>query len=267
MRTLIALAWLSVQSCPSSCTPPTSNPDPDGDTDEPAHVAEEREQNLDSEAGDFAEDFLRDDDYPSLHVEIDHVAGKAPSQAALDRLEQALLDWLDKPDGVEIVVDDAIPATGAPTWTYDAAEELEIEWRDHYRDPATGEAVIYFLYLDGDSEFDDENGRVLGYAYHGSSLVMFKDTIDDVGGLPLLTVPVEPTVITHELGHVLGLVNNGIPMQSPHQDASHGAHDSNEDCLMYWAVHTDQIVDVLLNGEPTLDAACEADLAAVRDAP
>lgn len=38
----------------------------------------------------------------------------------------------------------------------------------------------------------------------------------------------------HELGHAIGLVNNGIPMSSPHQDAEHGAHTTNNECVMYW---------------------------------
>lgn len=258
MRTLaFASLWLSMYTC-DSCNPPTGGGGGGG------VGIDARDDNLSSYAGDYAYDFLRADEFTSLLVEVDYVAGRQPSAAALDALQLALETYLDKPDGVGIVVDDVIPDQGAPVWTYEDAEALEIQYRDHYRDFDTGEAVLYFLYLDGSSDSDTAAGRVLGYAYHGSSLVMFKDTIEDTGGPPFIRQAVEPTVIVHEVGHVLGLVDNGIPMQTDHLDTAHGAHCANPDCIMYWAVGTDKVSDFVHNGPPTFDAECEADLAAAR---
>jgi hypothetical protein len=46
---------------------------------------------------------------------------------------------------------------------------------------------------------------------------------------------VEQVTLIHEIGHAIGLVNNGLPMVEAHQDADHGAHCNNPDCVMYWA--------------------------------
>lgn len=262
MRTILfASVWLAVSTCDDCTAPNTGN---GGSGNGGTVYTGEMGDNLSSYAGDYAFDLIRDDDFTSLLVEIDYVAGRAPSQGALDALDDALQTYLDKPDGVSIVVDDEIPAQGAPAWTYETAQDLEITWRDNYRDASTGEAVVYFLYLDGHSDEDDANGRVLGYAYHGSSIVMFKDGLLGTQGPPRVREMVEPTVIVHELGHLLGLVNNGIPMLDPHQDAAHGAHDDNPDCLMYWLVGTDKVSDLIHDGPPVFDAECEADLAAAR---
>ena len=257
MRLLLASIWLSVYSC-EACNPPTGGGGGGASADGPMA------DNLASGPGDYAWDYLRKEEFTSLLVEVDYVAGRRPSEAALDALQDALETHLDKPDGVGIVVDDEIPSQGAPTWTYEAAEALEVRYRDHYRDFDRGEAVLYFLYLDGHSDSDDADGRILGYAYHGSSLVMFKDTISDSSGPPIVRNAVEPTVIVHELGHVLGLVRNGIPMQLDHLDTSHGAHCDNPRCLMYWAVQRDKVSDLIHQGPVTFDADCLADLAAAR---
>jgi hypothetical protein len=39
----------------------------------------------------------------------------------------------------------------------------------------------------------------------------------------------------HEVGHAVGLVNRGVPLTSDHHDAEHGAHRTNQDCVMYHA--------------------------------
>ena len=95
---------------------------------------------------------------------------------------------------------------------------------------------------------------------------MFKDTIEaTLSGPPMVRDAVEPAVLVHELGHELGLVNNGIPMvNGNHEDPDHPAHDSNTNCLMYWAVSTSRVPDLIHNGPPDFDADCKADLAAAR---
>jgi hypothetical protein len=121
---------------------------------------------------------------------------------------------------------------------------------------------MYFLYLDGNSDLDSGDTRVLGYAHHGSSVVMFKDSIEKAGSGLVLQGNVEDAVIVHEAGHLLGLVDNGIPMQVDHLDSAHGQHDMNEQCIMYWTIDTSDIVDVLLSRRPDFDDACRADLIA-----
>lgn len=74
---------------------------------------------------------------------------------------------------------------------------------------------------------------------------------------------VEQSVMKHEVGHILGLVNLGAPMQTNHQDAEHGKHCINENCLMYWATETGNFISNLTGSSPPqLDANCIADLRA-----
>ncbi|MDP2310265.1 MAG: hypothetical protein Q8P18_29890 [Pseudomonadota bacterium] len=263
---LLACAGTSDQlddTAPSSDTDTDTDSDSDTDTDEPPVDADQRAENLASGPGDYAADFLAGT-YTSLQIEVDYVAGHAPDGAALEHLRSTLAELCDKPDGVEILLDDEVPDQGSPAWSYATAQALEVTWRDRYRSPDTGVAVMYYLYVDGHSESDTEAGRILGYAYHGSSLVMFAETMADVsGGLLLgLGASVEPTVLVHEAGHLLGLVNNGVDMVEDHQDTAHGHHDVSEDCIMFWAAETDAIGDLLGAGTPDFDAECRADMRA-----
>lgn len=80
-----------------------------------------------------------------------------------------------------------------------------------------------------------ENANVIGFHISGTkTIAMFKDVIESSGNT-LVTKYVEQATLIHEMGHALGLVNNGLPMQSSHQDSEHGAHCTNQNCVMYWA--------------------------------
>ncbi len=260
---LLLLACTTTKDPGDDGGPLTTDVEQEGhDSDEPVVDADQRAENLSSGSGDFATDYLVGAPYAALEVEVDYVAGRAPDAGALEMLRQTLEELCNKPGGVTVIVDDEIPDQGAPGWTTEAAQDVEIAWRDRYRDPARGVAVMYFLYLDGSSASDSESGRILGFAYHGSSLVMFADTMEDVSVGLLGLGEVEPTVLLHEAGHVLGLVNNGVGMVDDHEDPDHVHHDGSDDCLMYWAAETDAIGDLLGAGTPDFDAACRADLKA-----
>ena len=64
---------------------------------------------------------------------------------------------------------------------------------------------------------------------------MFKDVIRSTDSLiPNTARFVEQSTLVHELGHAVGLVDNGVPLVSQHKDSAHGAHCTNESCTMYW---------------------------------
>jgi predicted Zn-dependent protease len=99
-------------------------------------------------------------------------------------------------------------------------------------------------------------------------MVIFEKTIQDLSGNTLSQPSrekLETVVMNHELGHILGLVNIGTNMVTPHQDpdASHGRHCENTSCLMYWGVETGNVAQNLLGtGMPQLDQNCLNDLKA-----
>lgn len=112
---------------------------------------------------------------------------------------------------------------------------------DAHRDQLSGDGVatFYVVYVDG---FYDKGGEaqqnVLGVSVGDTGVVaMFAPVIRSAGGpVGLVERYVEQAVLVHELGHAVGLVNNGLSLTSEHHDAEHGAHCSNEDCVMYWTV-------------------------------
>ncbi|MCH8545565.1 MAG: hypothetical protein LAT54_02430 [Cryomorphaceae bacterium] len=70
---------------------------------------------------------------------------------------------------------------------------------------------------------------------------------------------IETTIMHHELGHLLGLVDVGTPMVDNHKGEE--AHCNNSNCLMYHSVETVEFLSVLLSQPvPTLDDKCLADL-------
>lgn len=242
-------------------------------------------QNARTGPGDSARDFIAGS--RAVVVEIHHVDGAAPNAEALTAMKAEVGDLLGKT--ITVTQKGGVPGKGAShKYTWDEIEALERDARERHTDDAT--AVLFMLYLDGGSEADSANGggRVLGAAYHGSSVVMFKGNIRESSvenpGLvdPLNNKPpqvnVERAVLIHEFGHILGLVNNGIPMQRAHEmtedpvpetDKNEGAkHSSNKESVMYWAVESSQILNLFfLRSAPIpyqFDADDEADVEAAR---
>ncbi len=229
-------------------------------------------------------DIVTDATYDRLIIEVDYITGHAPDAEALAIMAdeiQALVarGSIEKSGGFDVVLDDALPAHAQANhaYTFDEQRALSIAHRD--LQPAPGEAFVHMLYLDGHSDRDDDQGRILGYAYSGSWIAMFGDSIrtscDDSAAGTLLTASLaedacdvtEASVLLHEMGHLFGLVNNGTALTSAHEDAVHTKHDVDDACLMYWAVDTSSAVDVVVNrflvgdtGVAPFDAACLADL-------
>ena len=72
---------------------------------------------------------------------------------------------------------------------------------------------------------------MLGVAVDASTVALFGDSIDEAEG-PLgrpSVEDVENSVVIHEVGHLLGLVN--LVYQSPvdHEDADHPGHSNNDE--------------------------------------
>jgi predicted Zn-dependent protease len=95
---------------------------------------------------------------------------------------------------------------------------------------------ITVLFLNG---YYERNGavqdQVLGLNISGTDIVaIFKPVIEASSPSFTLRKLVEQSTVVHEIGHALGLVNNGVPITTQHQDFENGAHCSNEDCVMYF---------------------------------
>lgn len=199
-----------------------------------------------SQLYDGPEDYLSDEKYGRILVEIDHAVGKAPRQTALDLLLQRMKERLNKPDGVEFEIHSF--ETSETRWTADGIRAAEKTQRDHRSGGAT--AALHILYLPGRYQGDTDTQRVLGVAYSPSSIAIFVDNVNEAGipvnplvPLPFKSADVENSVLVHEFGHVLGLVNLATKMVKPHEATEQGqrGHSTNPDSVMYYKVETFEI--------------------------
>ena len=207
-------------------------------------------------------DFLSDRKYETLEVEIVYVNGFEPSSTALGNLETFLNEILKKPGGISITTK-SINSPGKDQFSINDLKKVEETHRTKYADG--DKLAAYFFFADAGYSEDQGNSKVLGVAYAPTSMTIFEKTIQEFsGGLgEPSTSSLETTVINHEFGHILGLVNNGTPIQSAHQDVAHGKHCDIESCLMYYTAETSDIVgNILGSGIPQLDSQCLADLKA-----
>lgn len=205
-------------------------------------------------------DFLSDQKYTGLAVEVVYVEGNQPTVLALNNLTNFLDQILNKPGGIT-VTQRSIRSTGQSVLTVDDIRSIEKSNRQLVTSGKTVAAWIYFA--DADYSTSTSDSEVLGIAYGASSIAVFEKAVKELGGgfNEPSVASLETTILTHEFGHLLGLVNNGTPMMSPHQDTPHAAHCTNPDCLMYYKAATHIVAeDILGNGVPQLDENCIADL-------
>ncbi|MFP4600521.1 MAG: hypothetical protein ACOC9W_03040 [Persicimonas sp.] len=229
----------------------------------------------DADAGQTrVENYLKSDNFSRLVLEVDYVDGYEPYAETDAEITGRLEGLVDKPDGVAVERDQTITSRGEDhEWTN---SELFALAEDN-NDLSVGDNTIkmHVTFVDGHYEADDGDSRILGLAWENQNIVIFKKTLEDScrGGLlsgDELCKFAERAIWTHEIGHVLGLVNAGVEPQSNHQDIEHGRHCNNDECVMYWAYEGTDVMDVLrdrLGGEATLDfdAACKEDLRVVRE--
>lgn len=128
------------------------------------------------------------------------------------------------------------------TWSY---QELLNLGNQLSADLVSGATVtIPVIFLNGTY---NGSSSILGIHLTGTHFAfVFKDVVVSVGGGGVSQRYVEQTTVVHEIGHAIGLVNNGVPMVINHEDLAHVHHTTNEDGVMYWAVEsTANILTVL----------------------
>lgn len=203
-----------------------------------------------------AKDFLTSKKYEKLQVEVCYVDGHSPKQESLDQLKAFLESRLNKPGGITFKYK-IISSPGQGSFDQNDLEDIEKNNRTDYSRKDMLVAFVFFA----DAPYS--SGNVLGLAYGSTSCAIFEKTVEDnSGGFGQPTQEVlETTVLEHEFGHLIGLVDNGTDMVTAHASDGHHCNDSN--CLMYYAVETLDFIGNLVGGEvPQLDAHCIADLQA-----
>lgn len=208
--------------------------------------------------GASAKDLLTDDQFTSLKVEVQYMKGVKPDRAALQNLQQFLYRHLHKPEGI-VITTRQIEASGKPALNRREVNSIRKENRTAYS--TNNQLAVHILYTDGDYS----TPNVFGEAYRNTSIVLFGKAIQDNSGKiskPNRTT-LETTLLLHEFGHLLGLMNKGSAMYTDHKDATSESHCHNKKCLMYYGVDVEDRFGPLIKREvPELDEDCLFDLVA-----
>lgn len=192
------------------------------------------------------QDFFSSTNLDTLSFEVDYMDGQEPEVGnALDGNPA----WNFFQNNIGALLNDSksivVPKTleemqniPGQNQNYSAQNILAIANQYRQSNVASNTLNLYIVFLDGYFLSDgQENTNVLGVSIENSGVIaLFKPVIDNhtFGGSNIKRFT-EQTVLIHEAGHALGLVNNGLSLQSDHQDEEHGAHCNNSDCVMYWA--------------------------------
>jgi hypothetical protein len=211
-----------------------------------------------SAVGRFAPWLLRPDASARVVVEVRAADGAALRQSSIDHLTSELTRVSGKP--VSVVGGPAIRAE-ARAWT---ADELRVEADApntlHQGTAPDGDAVLRVLAVHGSFGGDD---GVLGVSVRGDTAVIFSDQVAASGSVLIGSAGIESAVVTHEAGHLLGLVD--LYLHTGRQDPDHPGHSTNQGSVMYWAVESSLVGDILKGGPPQeFDAADLADLATIK---
>lgn len=234
---------------------PTGADDDDDNGGEPEQYSHTQNPGL------SANDFLSDENFTDLVIEVDYMPGYAPNQQAIDSLQAFLEQRLNKTT-VTILEPSEIASGDQSQYSANDVRDLEEEHRDEFTEGET--LAAYMIIVDGQYE----QSNVLGIAYYNTSNAFFGPAYDQASsgiGAPS-RYQVESTSLRHEFGHLFGLVNidgSGTDMQTDHQDEQNGHHCDNENCLMYYAMERPDLIGQFF-GESVaeLDANCIADLQA-----
>lgn len=209
-----------------------------------------------------ASDFASGERFTSLRIEIDYVDGVAPHPDATALLRTRAAERLDKPDGIQITSNSF--SGGRATWSISSIKDAQDQVRDHL--PEGSELTLHVLYLDG---VYGPNEDVLGVQYERTAIAIFKERIQQSSAgvsLGFGAREVERSVLVHEFGHAIGLVNNGVPMvrQHEHDDPEKRGHSDNDASVMWPAIETTGIFAAFFETPPTnFDSDDIADLRAV----
>jgi predicted Zn-dependent protease with MMP-like domain len=190
---------------------------------------------------------LSDDKYTSMVVEIDYEAGYMPEQSSTDLLKTRLEQVCDKPQGIEVFLTET-NFDHEGQWS--ASDVREKGWNEKSNNPQS-DSTLYWQAIFPSGQY--ANDGVLGVAVDASTIAIFGEAVDDAEG-PIFNRPsaeeIENSVLVHEFGHLLGLVN--LVYQSPveHEDEEHKGHSNNEDSVMYWAIESANIGNIITGELP-----------------
>lgn len=199
------------------------------DTQTPQNV--DKTPNLQA-TGSSANDFLSNNNFDRLLVEIGYVEGFQPTGQTVSNFEDYLRERTFK-QNIEFSFK-SLSSPNEETLVLDEIAELENENRTAYNNGTTLAIYIYFADAPSDGDDEDEGLVTLGAVYRNTSMVIYESTIRDLASRSsLITITdVETATLNHEFGHLFGLVNLGTVPVNDHEDPDAENHCDVPGCLM-----------------------------------
>jgi hypothetical protein len=185
--------------------------------------------------------------YTKLVVEVDYEAGYKPETSSTNMLVERLEQVCDKPDGVELKFEET---TFDHEGSWSAQDVRDKAWDTKWQEPRDG-SVLTWQFIFPSNTYSDDN--VLGVAVDASTVAIFGDSVDDAAGFfnRPSAEEVENSVLVHEAGHLLGLVNLVYTSPANHEDSENKGHSNNEDSVMYWAIESRSVGTFISGDLPT----------------
>jgi len=212
------------------------------------------------QVGYSANDILSNKKFSDIYVEVMYVAGFRPSAETLTNFINFIALRTYK---TNIVVEERLINVTLKS-IYSTEDIRSIEDANRSVFSIENQLAISALFLNGKSSNETETTTILGTSYRNTSFVIFEETIQTASNNTFgpSKIILESSVILHEFGHLLGLVNNGTNMLENHEDSTNKAHCTNENCLMYYLLENGKNTDYWFKDEqiPQLDTYCINDL-------
>jgi hypothetical protein len=187
-----------------------------------------------------------------VKIEIDYTVKSKPTAS-----DQAVLgEVIRKYSGKEVVTDlDTGNIPPSDNYTLQDIVVLTKTYRGCYT--TSTQVCLYALFLPGKFE----GSTALGASFTSSATSFFTDQIARGANFIVSRDRIATATITHELGHLFGLINLTYHSPRDHEDSSHPGHSTNSKSVMYWAVE-DLSISSILSGGPgdSFDADDEADI-------
>jgi hypothetical protein len=171
------------------------------------------------------DDFLKDEGYTDLVIEITPAQGAVIDQDAVAFLVSRVTTYCHKDQVFAIInppvkidpLDNpfAFQMMWLPIWDDTSTLAFERNFKLH---SSKHLLVLHIAYLNR-SYVPMPDGYIrLAEAFQSRYIAMFRESFGQ-----------QDEILLHEFGHIMGLTGPGS-----HQDSEHGSHCSNRECLMYW---------------------------------
>lgn len=183
-------------------------------------------------SGDSANDILSNTNFTKLKIQLAYSRGFKPTATAIDALVAFLKEHTFK-TAIELVYKE-LPLTGENELSLQEVADLETENRTVYNEDDTVGIYIYFTDAAASSDGSNNGLVTLGGVYRNTSMVIYEPTVQILSNQSssISVADIETATLNHEFGHLLGLVNLGTPMVTPHEESSALNHCNQIGCLM-----------------------------------